>query len=212
MPVKFIEQTARGLVGFWETTESAEEMLQQLKPIQPELETYLLFRNERRKKEWLAARLLLKEMVGHHATLSYNVAGKPVPDNFEGHLSISHSAGYVTICYHPARQPGIDIESINRDTEKAAAKFLSPKELADCTINNHLSNRELLLRWCAKEAVFKMVPWSNIDFSEQIAVEADLLSEKGGELSATFTHQGTTLRIALIYRITDSILMVWGTI
>jgi 4'-phosphopantetheinyl transferase len=212
MAVKFIEQTGNGLIGFWEITEPTDLMMTDLQPDEQDLAGYKLFRNETRKREWLAARLLLRQMTGKSSKIDYDPAGKPVLINTPGYISITHSAERVAICYHQDLHPGIDIELISRNTERAAKKFLSPEELNDCTINGHLSNKDLLLRWCAKEAVFKMVPFKEIDFASQIACQAAPLINMEGELTATFRSKSLKLHIPLHYRLVDKILMVWGTI
>ena len=212
MAVKFIEQTENGLIGFWEITESTDYLMSLLRPDEQELANYLLFRNELRKREWLAVRLLLRQMTGTTSKIGYDPAGKPVLLNSPGYISITHTSERVAICYHPELHPGIDIELISRNTERAARKFLSTEELEDCTIDGHLSNKDLLLRWCAKEAVFKMVPFKDIDFASQIACKSAPLINPEGEMSATFTDKGLKLHIPLNYRLIGEILMVWGTI
>ena len=212
MAVKFIESLDGGLIGFWEITETADQLRVLLDYTEEELEDFLLYRNELRKKEWLAVRLLLQQMTGKNSKISYDSAGKPMLVDSPGHISISHSSNCAVIYFHPNQHPGIDIESISRHVERAARKFLSDKELNDCTIGNQLSNKDLLLRWCAKEAVFKMVPFSDIDFASQIACIAFPVNSDEGELQATFTTENTRVNIPLHYRIIDEILMVWGTL
>lgn len=212
MAVRFIVSTDDCIIGFWDITESADQLMSDLQPDADDLSGYLLFRNEARKREWLATRLLLKQMTGTGSKVDYDISGKPILLNSPGHISITHTSGHVAICYHPDLHPGIDIELISRNTERAATKFLSKDELKDCTIDGCISNKDLLLRWCAKEAVFKMVPFKEVDFASQIACCAAPLLQSEGELSAVFTGDGLKLSIPLKYRITEDILMVWGTI
>ena len=169
MAIKFIEHIGEGLLGFWEIKETAEQLLETLNPETEELERYQSLRNDLRRKEWLAARLLLQKMTGGNSKISYDPAGKPHLVNTPGHISISHSSNCVVIYLHPEEQPGIDIELITRNVAKAARRFLSAEELKDCMAGDQLSNKDLMLRWCAKEAVFKMVPFSDVDLPSQIA-------------------------------------------
>ena len=210
MAVKFIENIGRGMLGFWEITETVEQLMELLDPGDEELENFLHNRNELRKKEWLSVRLLLQQMTGKSSKISYDNTGKPLLVNIPGHISISHSSNCAVIYFHPELHPGIDIESISRNVERAARKFLSEKELKDCAAENQLSNKDMLLRWCAKEAVFKMVPFSNIDFASQIECMADPVNSDAGVLQVTFTAENASLNIHLNYRIIDKILMVWG--
>ena len=212
MAVKFTEQLEGGTIGLWEITESTEALLQKLNPTVVELERYLQFKNESRKKEWLAVRLLLQELLGEDAGIFYAANGKPELVNCSGHISISHSSGFVTIYYHPEFHPGIDIELITRNVEKAAGKFLSAKELEDCTFNNQRSNKDLMLRWCAKEAVFKMVPYSDIDFASQISCIAEPLKTGEGMLTATFSNDMNKYIIPLHFKLIGDLLMVIGSL
>jgi 4'-phosphopantetheinyl transferase len=210
MGIKFIENTPEGKLGYWEICETTEQLMSLPHPGMAELEGFLQFRNELRKREWLAARLLLKEMTGNDSFITYDPDGRPILHGSSGYISISHSSNSVVIYYNEQHHPGIDIELITRNVQRAARKFLSPVELKDCTFNGVLSNKDLMLRWCAKEAVFKMVPYSNIDFASQIHCEAGPLKAISGELSATFTNNEARQIIRLHYRLIGEMLMVWG--
>jgi phosphopantetheinyl transferase len=210
MAVKFIENHNNGFLGCWEITEETEHLFSLYNPVEEELEKYRRYRNETRKREWLAARLLLQEMTGSKSKISYDPSGKPVLANTTGHISISHTSGFVVILFHPSLHPGIDIELITRNIERAARSFLSARELAECTFEGRLSNKDLMLRWCAKEAVFKMVPYSNIEFASQIYCTAEPLEAKEGELTAIFSLTGVNLNIPLQFRCIGDLLMVWG--
>ena len=211
MAVKLIEQLHPGLLGFWEITETTEQLLDLLLPDKEELENFYGFRNDSRKKEWLAVRLLLKQMTGQSSGIQYDPTGKPLLSGVPGHISISHSTGCVAIFWHPEELPGIDIECITRNIERVAPKFLSPQEIIDCTRDGRLSNSELMLRWCAKEAVFKMIPHAEIDFANQILCSAHPLNEDQGSFTAAFSIKNTTTTLPLRYRLLGNILMVWGT-
>jgi len=212
MAIKFIENIEQGHLGFWEIQETAEQLLETLNPKTEELERYQSIRNDLRKKEWLAVRLLLQKMTGGNTKISYDPAGKPHLVNAPGHISISHSSNCVVIYLHPEEQPGIDIELITRNVIKAARKFLSADELKDCMVGDQLSNKDVMLRWCAKEAVFKMVPFSDIDFANQIYCIAQPMTTNEGVFSATFISSEGTLHIPLNFRCIGDILMVWGQI
>lgn len=212
MAVEFIEQFEGGLIGLWKITETTEELFLRLNPTGIELERYSQFKNESRRKEWLAVRLLLQQMIGEGAGIIYTGNGKPDLVNRIGNISISHSSGYVTIYYHSELHPGIDIELITRSVERAAGKFLSAKELQDCTFNHQRSNKDLMLRWCAKEAVFKMVPDSDIDFASQISCDALPFKSSEGTLTATFTNETNKHLILLHHRLKGDLLMVFGSL
>ena len=210
MAVKFIDHITGGWLGFWEISEDTGELLEWLNPRKEELELFSNFRNEQRKKEWLAARLLLRQMAGPDARIKYTTRGKPILEGAEGYISISHTAGCVVIFLHPTCQPGIDIESVDRNVERPAKKFLSEGELIDCTVNGQLVNKELILRWCAKEAVFKMIPHSDIDFSNQIRCVVQTVTSSEGNFHAYFTESGNTVKLPLQYKLIGNLVVVWG--
>jgi 4'-phosphopantetheinyl transferase EntD len=210
MSVSFIEDNGGGQLGLWEITESTEKLLALLMPEPDEVELFLKFRNELRQKEWLATRLLIRHMRGQASLINYDPSGKPILTNSPGFLSITHAAGFVAIYYHPDCHPGIDIELITRNVERVAQRFLSARERADCTIENNLSNKDLMLRWCAKEAIFKMVPFSDIDFASQIACYAVPLHNNEGGMNAIFTSSNSSIQIPLQYRMIGDLLLVWG--
>ena len=210
MAIKFIEKVEEGLLACWEITETAEKLLAFIELKEDDQDKVILFRNESRKKEWLAARILLKAITNKDAKIGYAPTGQPFPVHIPGNISISHSTNHVVVFYHPTRQPGVDIELITRNVDKIAKKFLSPKELDDCTIHGIRSNRDMMLRWCAKEAVFKMVPDRDIDFASQINCTAPLLKNTEGTLTATFLGASASIQIPLQFRCIGDMLLVWG--
>lgn len=210
MAVKWIEEVGGGLLGFWEITEAVGQLMEELQPGSDDLAHFSTIKNERRRKEWLTVRLLLRTMTSDEERLVYDPTGKPRLTFSNWHISISHSANRVAILLHPLKFPGIDIELITRDIITPSRKFLSSSEWQDCLIEGSLSNQDILLRWCAKEAVFKMVPFTDIDFASQIAVEAPPITAGKGNFVAHFIAPGEHLGIPLSYRIIDEMLMVWG--
>jgi len=210
MSVSFIEDTGVGQLGLWEISESTEKLLALLRPEPDEVELFLKFRNDLRRKEWLATRLLVRQMRGQDSRIGYDPSGKPILTNSPGFLSITHAAGFVAIYYHPDCHPGIDIELITRNVERVAQRFLSAREREDCTFENILSNKDLMLRWCAKEAVFKMVPISDIDFASQIECYAVPLQGNEGNMITIFISSNRSIQIPLQFRLIGDLLMVWG--
>ena len=77
-------------IAIWEITETLEELLQLANAI-----STANFNTEKRKKEWLASRLLLNE-INPNCSISYNPFGAPELNN-GSFISISHSKGLVAI-------------------------------------------------------------------------------------------------------------------
>lgn len=161
---------------------------------------------EKRKREKLAVRLLLDNLLGKSVDIIYNDDGAPSLADNSFHISISHCKGFAAVILHPTRRTGIDIEHISPRVEKLKHKFLSEDELLQ------LDNRQaehLLIYWCAKETLFKLMPENEIHFAEQLHITPFPLQEKG-TFSAHETRTKQNRRFSLHYEITPDYVMVWG--
>ena len=128
-------------------------------------QVYSHFVSEKRKKEWLAVRLLLRDYLGRVPQIKYDSHGRPFLKDFEGYLSISHSHDYAAVCLD--RRPcAVDIDSLQRDYHKLSGRYLSPQEQVSFQGDSH----KLALSWMAKEAMFKLMGRENVIFAEQLRV------------------------------------------
>ena len=165
-------------IALWEITETLDELLQLSHVISTaDLNT------EKRKKEWIASRLLLKK-ISPNTTISYNEFGAPKLNN-GNYISISHSKGLVAVIISQ-QQVGIDIEEISEKALRVSSKFISTNNL------KFLTTEKATLIWCCKEAVYKWCQKGNIDFIKDIIIQPFLLEEKG-EIKAEFKNAMITL-------------------
>ena len=156
-------------LALWSLTESLQFFEEKVQLSPSDQAKYDKIANESRKREWLAVRLLLKEVLGFRPQITYTETGKPLLQNHTRHLSISHSKQMVGILLCTNPYAGIDIEHTGRSIEKVASRFLSEKEQND--IQNLDARYSRILYWCAKEAIFKAVNEQHIRFSKQIAID-----------------------------------------
>jgi phosphopantetheinyl transferase len=155
--------TGRLLV--WKASESLEELEGLCKMSTDERQDYKKIKLEKRKREWLIARILL-QIVSPTAQLYFAPTGKPMLSDGRW-ISISHCgelAGLV-ICEHPV---GLDIQGTDEKLEKIAGKFCNPKEL-DKIKGEKYYLEYLTIIWSVKEAVFKFFG-ENVQFNEDIIV------------------------------------------
>lgn len=206
MPLILNEYQNTYRLALWALTENLPYFEEKVQLSPSDIKSYELIKSESRKKEWLAVRLLLKEVLGFRPQISYTETGKPLLQNHTRHLSISHAKQMVGILLCTNPYAGIDIEHTNRSIEKVAKRFLSDKELND--IQELDSSYSRMLYWCAKEAVFKAVNESNISFSKQIAIE-QILENKS--MKAHFTSEKEKIDFILNYIEIDDHLVVWTT-
>lgn len=123
-------------------------------------------------RELVAAMLQYKTSIGESSRtddtveITHEESGKPVLDGW--HISISHTKGYAAVLLSKNHEVGIDIEYVSDRVKRIADRFLRPDEQAENTI-------DLLLHWCAKEAVYKLYSEQDLTFQQMKIV--DLQSE-----------------------------------
>lgn len=210
MPVIQIEKIENGIFGLWKITEEPEELLPLVKLSPSEFETWSAIKAIQRKKEWLATRALLNEITGITTQISYYPDGRPFLENLQTNISISHTRGYAAILLHDKEIPGIDIELDSRSAERVATRILSPKELESCKNDEGYSNRKLLIHWCAKETIFKMVPEHSISYLNQIRISLNNPDTEPHSFSGTFQSESGILPIKLFYKSIEDLIIVWG--
>ena len=192
----------------WHITETEEELRNSTQIPDNELEDLTFIKSEARRRERLAVRALLNTIfddervyLGHHDN------GRPYLQNLATEISISHTEDYVAIIVHPDEDQGIDIERLDRDFSAVEKKALSEDEIED--LSERKRSLQLAIYWCAKEAIYKRMSISGVDFAEQI--EIDEFRPRGeGELEATFTGKdGYEEELTLEYMTFDRHVLVW---
>ena len=203
---KELEDDAR--IYVWEITETEEELMATTAVPDNELEELQYTRSEARRKEKLATRALLNEIFPEKLYLGHHDNGKPYLQNTAMEISISHTNRFVAILLHPDEDLGIDIECLDRDFSAVEKKALSEDELEDLE-DDKRKTLQLAIYGCAKEAIYKRMSVSGVDFAEQIEVERFTPRDEG-EIEATFYHKdGTEMEFELSYEVFENHVMVW---
>jgi len=203
---KELDDDAR--IYVWEITETEEELMATTAVPDNELEELSYTKSEARRKEKLAERALLNEIFPEKLYLGHHDNGKPYLQNTAIEISISHTNRFVAILLSPDENLGIDIESLDRDFSAVEKKALSEDELEDLE-DDRKKNLQLAIYWCAKEAIYKRMSISGVDFAEQIEVERFNPRDEG-EIEATFYYKdGTEVEFELNYEVFENHVMVW---
>lgn len=194
----------------WEISEDENELGRICVPVlKGELDELQHIKSLARRKEKLAVRALLNEIFSEKLCLKHYDSGKPYLQNSTVKISISHCKRFAAIIIHPEQEVGIDIESLERDFSAVRKKALSDKELDDFSCRH--CNVRLAICWCAKEAIYKRMSQSDVDFAKQIIVDK-FMPENKGELKAAFIHKdGKEEKFNLNYEIFENHVMVWLT-
>lgn len=197
MPFQKKIETFAGTIGIWELSETSSEMLRAFTLSENEKAAYRQFKIEKRRKEFLASRLLLNKLLGKKTEVEYSPDGKPSLTGNKLNISISHSSDFAVVLLSE-QNAGIDVENIHRNIDAVADKFMAEKETED--IDKLLGDKQSakIVYWCAKEAIFKCTPVEEIDFKGQIKIRPFELRENG-IFGATLHRQKTITRFKLEY-------------
>lgn len=174
--LKKIENSA-GTIGIWKISEPSEKLFPGVQLSEKQKVFYESIKNERRRKEFLAIRVLQKELSGYHSEIAYEKSGRPFLKNSQKNISISHSSD-LAVFFISEKTAGIDVENTDRNIAPLAKRFLSKNELADCesSVNKQLTQT---IYWSAKEAIFKCTHETNIQFKSQILIQPFELRSEG---------------------------------
>lgn len=179
MPASYFTKEAPcGAYLLWKITESEEVLLCHSKLDKVAQKSYKLVTHPRKKSEWLAARLALRQLMaklGHPYTTPHkDTWGKPYLVNSTLHVSIAHCFPFVLVAVN--RQPiGIDVQRICKRLQYVKAKFMRDDE---STESGH-DIAQLSIYWCAKEAVYKAYGGKGLSLKKDIHIRPFLKRERG---------------------------------
>lgn len=119
-----------------------------------------------REAERLAVAALVAEAFpARHFTIDHRADGSPFIPGYGGGVSISHSHAYAALAVDPqGRHIGIDVEEASRlgQLQRVAPRFLSDRQLEICL--SATPSPLLLTAWTQKEALYKALGLSGVDF------------------------------------------------
>lgn len=165
--------------GLWHITESLDELFEALCPNEIDLSYLDKIGHEKKKKEFLASRLLLKQLLQYYELEYKGVIKddilKPYLVGHKYHISISHSHDYATAVIHPDYKTAIDIELISPKMLDIAPKFLNSQE-AEYGLQDA---RKATLLWCAKETLYKIYHGRGLIFKDNLFIRSFPNDEDG---------------------------------
>ena len=198
-----------GGIAIWHITESSDE-LRALLATDVYDAGLAEKHHEARRAEWLAVRLLVKELFGVECMVAYHPTGQPDLKCLSVHISISHTKGYAALAYHDNKPIGVDIEYRSVRVEQVAPRFTSEEEAAYIE-KCDTTERQMyyLINWCAKEALYKRLDISSMaDFNRAFRI-APYVPSAQGTLQATICDNPER-QVAVIYRIFPHFICVYS--
>jgi phosphopantetheinyl transferase len=194
-------------VGIWNITESLEELTESVRSRKFNLKGQESITSELKKKQWLAARMLLHSMEPNIREVRYLNSKAPEVDGFD--ISFSHSAYRVCVMLSQSAIPGIDIQEIHRKILRVKEKFASPEELEMAGPVKEVEKLHLI--WCAKEAIYKQARIPGLIFSEDIRIHP-IEMQSMGRLKAEVRLNNLWTAVNLQYEFIDNYALVYTLI
>jgi len=176
MPLEKIVLESRRAWALWRITEDEAFLAARISPFEHISES---ISNSNKRLEWLAGRVLVKEVLASMALnfqgITKDQYGKPFPKGHDHHLSLSHSYPYVATLIDQMESVGIDLEQPKEKLLRIAPRIFHPEELLDAgtDITKHC------IYWCAKEALVKVHGQKNLVFAENLIIDPFPLENEG---------------------------------
>lgn len=193
------------LLGVWQMDEPYNELCRQLTDTDLLRQASEHFHALPRRQEWLSVRLLLRNLLGAGKEIAYLPSGKPYLADGSFHISISHTRGYVALLL-ASTPAGIDIEQYGTRVRRVSSRFMRADE---CPIPYQGDDTwSLLLHWSAKEAMFKCLDRSGVDFCKHLQV-LPFVPQERGELRAREYKTEQCRTFLIRYLIHPDFVLTW---
>ena len=152
-------------VQLWDITEPWTDLIKLFDEDEEINSLILSTKNDSRKQQFLASRILLKNEFGDWKTTT-NGNGKPYQINNSLEISITHDKGIVGLIKSTV-PCGIDIQEITPKVIRVKSKFINKNDIYWTSEKE----KDLTILWCAKEVLYKINGDPNIFFKEHMIIE-----------------------------------------
>ncbi|MDR1644874.1 MAG: 4'-phosphopantetheinyl transferase superfamily protein [Tannerellaceae bacterium] len=194
------------LRGVWKIEESPDELLSRLTLPANRL-LPMEMHGVNRIREWLAVRVLLKELLGEELLIAYDPNGAPYLPDRRIHIGISHTKGYAAVVLSEQHPVSIDIEYPNDRVRRVRRRFMNPEE--EAMIDPAHEAEHLLLCWCAKETLYKIIGRREVDILRHLHL-APFAFGPSGSLVATEMRTPARASYMLDYMFNKYFAMTWS--
>ncbi len=195
-------------IRIWHSIESFEDLLKSEALNSADLRTWENFQSDKRKREWLTVRVLLRTFFPDSALplLSYDQFGKPSL-NIDKGISISHTKEFVAIIITQKVNAGIDLETLRDRIVDLSPKFSNEEELKVVPELNRIEYLHVL--WGAKEVLFKLYGRGEMDFRAHLHVEP-FQFEKNGVVQASVQKNDIFSKHSISYELWKNMMLTYS--
>ncbi|HTN68865.1 MAG TPA: 4'-phosphopantetheinyl transferase superfamily protein [Dysgonamonadaceae bacterium] len=204
---EYLDENENCLMGIWKITETRDELLNMLSiENQIKARKYLAnIKSIKRTLEWLSIRVILQLLTNDNKTVKHTPEGQPFLSDNSFQISISHSNDYAVVLLDKHRKVGVDIENYSDRILKIEERFMSQGEY----INPNKRILHLILHWCAKETLFKLMNSTDIIFKEHLHIHPFHIRDRGIiTANESFTDAKTVFDI--YYEVEEDYVLTWG--
>jgi len=203
--VEHIQLNKSCQMALWKITEELESLMECVQLNQNDKMKLDSFGSLSRKKEFVATRILLQELLGEGKSIENNEQGKPllIDSNYE--ISISHSKDYVGVMVGVDHDMALDIEYLSDRVYRICNRFLSEDELS--FISESDKQIHIYQHWCAKECLIKLYGKKDVLLIDELKMFPFKPSQpifSGEVLRSDFSK-----KFDFHHQTFDSYLMVW---
>lgn len=198
-------------LALWHITESVDDLLLLCPTNNQAYYSELIadMRSDRRKKEVLAARILINQLCGCEQQVCYHDNGQPYLSDSENSISISHSGDYVAVILSTSTRVGVDLEAYSDKALRVARKFIHPDDILPAHLEGpsewSLEVKQHVLVWSAKEAFYKYVG-SNllVDYKRYLTIQS-----ADNQLIAKESGTGMCVQAEIHYILSQDFVLTW---
>ncbi|OFY64819.1 MAG: hypothetical protein A3H98_02420 [Bacteroidetes bacterium RIFCSPLOWO2_02_FULL_36_8] len=197
-------------LALWELTEEREQLEKDLQMDETELLQYQQVTHPERARQWLAARVCLKDLIGREGRkfkIVYNELRKPCSAEPGIFFSISHTRRYVSVIYGFTNELGLDIEYIHPRIFNIKEKFVTPEEETIFEGVTELEKYHII--WGAKECLFKVYSEQKLDYKANLIIEQFSGAQNKGECTGAIRLENKTIRYTVHYEIFEGHLLAY---
>lgn len=206
MGISYIKRVSEeGMLGLWHITETWEYLGDQLGLSGTDQLILSEKKTDARKREWLACRVLLQNMLDARAEIAYHENGKPYITTESHFISMSHSGAYACVYLDKNRSTGIDIQQLKPSISKGSDFFLNEAEQEWADIEN---NTLLHIIWSVKESVFKFAGDPSIDIKKHI-ITTSFNSNQNDSIEVKLISRGSIETVKVNYETFDDYVLTW---